>query len=226
MKILVIEDDANLSSDIKEGLTAEGFEVEVVYDGLLAEKLILKNTYGCILLDLNIPGQSGYQVCKFIRSQGISTPVIMLTAFGELDDKLQGFEFGADDYITKPFFFKELLARVKVFIKRAENYKEEKSLINIDTLVIDIKKKEVYRAGNPIPLTAREFEILQMLAEANGNVVAKKDILARVWGHAFDANTNTIEVFINFLRNKIDKGHPVKLINTRIGFGYYLTVNP
>lgn len=225
MKILLIEDDVNLSADIKAGFTAEGFAVEVVYDGLLAERMIRKEKFDCIILDLNLPGQNGYEVCKFIRSQGIATPVIMLTAFGELEDKLQGFDHGADDYITKPFFFKELLARVKVFMKRAENYSVEKTNITLDTLTIDVKKKQVFRAGKEITLTAREFEILHILAEANGNVVAKKDLLARVWGHAFDANTNTIEVFINFLRNKIDKDHPVKLIHTRIGFGYYLKVN-
>ncbi len=225
MKILLVEDDTHLSSDIKAGLNAEGFTVEVVYDGFLAEKIIRKETFACIILDLNIPGQNGYEVCKFIRAEGIATPVIMLTAFGELDDKLQGFESGADDYLTKPFYFKELLARVKVFIKRAENYKVEDIVYAIDTLTIDLKKKEVSREGKLLKLTAREFEILQMLAEAKGNIVSKKDLLAKAWGNAFDANTNTIEVFINFLRNKIDKGYPVKLIRTRIGFGYYLSAN-
>lgn len=226
MKILLIEDDAHLSSDIKAGLSAEGFEVDALFDGLLAEKAIKKSSYECIVLDLNLPGQNGYEVCKFIRAQGIKTPVIMLTAFGELDDKLQGFEYGADDYITKPFFFKELLARIKALIKRAENLPSANALLSIDTLSIDTVKKKVHRSGNEIPLTAREFEILLMLAAANGNVVSKKDILAKVWGSAFDANTNTIEVFVNFLRNKIDKEYPVKLIHTRIGFGYYLSATP
>lgn len=225
MNILVVEDDIHLSSDIKAGLNAEGFSVVVVYDGFLAEKIIRKETFACIILDLNIPGQNGYEVCKFIRREGIATPVIMLTAFGELDDKLQGFDSGADDYLTKPFYFKELLARVKVFIKRAENYKTEDTIYSVDTLTIDLRKKEVVREGKILKLTAREFEILQMLAEARGNVVSKKDLLAKAWGNAFDVNSNTIEVFINFLRNKVDKGFPTKLIRTRIGFGYYLSAN-
>jgi DNA-binding response OmpR family regulator len=157
-----------------------------------------------------------------IRAKQITTPIIMLTAFGEIEDKLLGFESGADDYITKPFFFEELLARMKVIIKRSQNISANSTLLTIEDLSIDLKKREVSRSGTPVKLTAREFEILVLLAEADGQTVSKKDILNKVWGSSFGTNTNTIEVFINLLRNKIDKNHSTKLIKTRIGFGYYL----
>ena len=223
MKILLIEDDASLSNDLKHQLVQEGFEVETAFDGLIAEKLIQRSKYDCILLDVNLPGKNGYELAKAIRSYGIATPIIMLTAFGEIDDKLQGFSEGADDYLTKPFFFKELLARIKVFLKRSEHFSLDSPLLVVADLVIDLAKKQVRRADVPIKLTAREFDLLKLLAEAKGNPVAKKELLAKVWGTTFETNTNTLEVFINLLRNKIDKPFEPKLIKTRIGFGYYLS---
>jgi DNA-binding response OmpR family regulator len=222
MKILLVEDDINLSEDIRHQLVREKFEVDNAFDGIIAEKLIERNTYDCILLDVNIPGKNGYDLVKLIRERNIPSPVIMITAFGEIDDKLQGFDSGADDYITKPFFFKELLARIKVFLKRSEHYSKDSDEIVVGDLEIELKKREVKRNGQLIRLTAREFELLVMLAEAHGNPVSKKEILSKVWGSTFGANTNTIEVFINLLRNKIDKNFEPKLIKTRIGFGYYL----
>ncbi len=223
-KLLLIEDDVNLSNDLKKQFQLESFEVDTVYDGILANKLIQKNTYDCILLDINIPGINGYEVVKSIREKEINTPVIITTAFGELDDKLLGFSYGADDYITKPFFFKELLARVKVFLKRSQHYADKKIIIVAD-LILDLEKKQVKRANSLIKLTAREFELLRLLAEARGNPVSKKELLNKVWSSNFDVTSNTIEVFINLLRNKIDKNFPTKLIKTRIGFGYYLAID-
>ena len=222
MKILLVEDDVQLSDDLKHQLLAEGYEVDTSYDGLIAEKMVLRNNYDCILLDVNIPGISGYDLAKRIREQQIGTPVIMLTAFGEIEDKLQGFDNGADDYITKPFYFKELLARIKVFIKRSEQFVKENDLLVIEDLVIEPIKRQVMRNNIPIKLTVREYELLILLAEAKGVPVSKKELLSKVWGTTFEANTNTIEVFINLLRNKIDKNFGEKLIKTRTGFGYYL----
>jgi DNA-binding response OmpR family regulator len=220
--ILLVEDDLNLSADIKAQLQDSGLNVETVYDGLLAEKMIGRNKYDCIILDVNIPGKTGYDVCRSIRQQNIKTPVIILTAFGEIDDKLEGFNCGADDYLTKPFYFKELLARTKVFLRRAETVDEIKNIV-ISDLHIDLSKKIVSRNNVQVKLTPREFEIVLLLARAKGNPVSKKDLIKNVWGTTMDVNTNTIEVFINLIRNKIDKNQEVKLLHTRPGFGYYLT---
>lgn len=225
MKILLVEDDVNLSNDIKRQLQLRHIDADAVYDGLIAERMIQRTRYDCILADVNIPGKNGFDLVKSIRFRQIFTPVIMLTAFGEIDDKLEGFKSGADDYLTKPFIFEELLARINVIIKRSTHLAGSKKLLIIEDLIIDMKKREVTRRGQPIKLTAREYQILIMLAEAEGEPISKKDILNKVWGSSFGTNTNTIEVFINLLRNKIDKNFEPKLIKTRIGFGYALGTN-
>ncbi len=225
MKILIVEDDVNLSRDLQWQFSAKDIESDVAYDGIIAEKMLQRNKYDCVLADVNVPGKNGFELVKDLRQKQNATPVIMLTAFGEIEDKLQGFENGADDYVTKPFFFDELHARMKVIIKRMQQLSGEREVITIDDLVIDMKKREVFRANAPVKLTAREFEILAMLGEADGQTLSKKEILNRVWGNSFGTNTNTIEVFINLLRNKIDKNFENKLIKTRIGFGYYLGKN-
>jgi DNA-binding response OmpR family regulator len=225
MKILLVEDDKNLSDDLKQQLLLEKFEVDIAFDGLLAERLILRNTYDCILLDVNLPGKNGYEVAKEVRRKNVSTPIIMITAYGEIEDKLSGFEGGADDYITKPFYFKELLARIKVFLKRSQYYAAETNNIAIADLVIDPRKKQVSRAGKPIKLTPREYQIINILVEAGGDPINKKELIRKVWGTTFEANSNTIEVFINMLRSKIDKDFEPKLIKTRIGYGYYMGVD-
>lgn len=220
----MVEDDIHIAADVRSRLTDEGFAVEVVYDGLLAEKIICRKTYDCIVLDVNIPGKNGYDVCSSVRRQNVVTPILMLTAFGEVEDKLQGFDSGADDYLTKPFYFKELLARIRALLKRGGQHSESHQQIVVDDLFIDISAKRVTRAGTPLKLTAREFEILVLLASAKGNIVSKKDLIQKIWGTSVEVNTNTIEVFINSIRNKVDKQYPVKLLHTRPGFGYYLTV--
>ncbi|MBN8651103.1 MAG: response regulator transcription factor [Cytophagales bacterium] len=223
-QILIAEDDTNIASDLKQQFQNEGFEAEVVFDGVLAEKIILRKTFDCIILDINMPGKNGLEVCKAVRTQKITAPILMLTAFGEVEDKLTGFENGADDYLTKPFFFKELLARVKALLKRGARQNEPAQVLTISDLMIDLSTKTAARGGVAIKLTAREFEILTALAEAKGGVVSKKTLIKKIWGTLVEVNTNTIEVFINSLRNKIDKQHEVKLIHTRPGFGYVLGV--
>jgi len=223
-RALLIEDDINLSKDLKAQLANENFEVEAAYDGLIAERMIQQGKYDIILVDVNIPGKNGYELVSSIRNRQVSTPVIILTAFGEMDDKLFGFDCGADDYLTKPFYFKELLARIRAVLKRSDHYSDSE-LIVIEDMVIDTRKREVKRKNKIIRLTSREYEILVMLAEANGQPVSKKDLLNRVWGTSYSINTNTIEVFINLIRSKIDKDFTPKLIKTRIGFGYYIGTN-
>ncbi len=225
-KILIVEDDLFLAENLQKLLTSEGYSVENIYDGLLAEKLALRKHYDCMIIDINLPGKNGYEICKNLRNHQINTPILMLTAFGEIEDKLEGFESGADDYLTKPFFIKELLARLKALLKRNLNRKEDytESII-IEDLHIDLAKKTAQRGKEFIKLTAREFQILTILAEARGNPVSKKELIQKVWGTNTEVNTNTIEVFINSLRNKIDKHFATKLIHTKLGFGYYVGKN-
>lgn len=222
MNILLVEDDANLLNDIRQQFEKQGFKVEAVFDGLLAERMVDRHTFDCLILDVNIPGKNGFELCKEFRTKGIKTPILLLTAFADIDDKLEGFNAGADDYLTKPFFFQELLARVKSLVKRGEIKGEETNLLVAD-LVIDPNQKLVSRAGESKKLTPREFEILLLMARAKGKPVSKKELIKEVWGTAVEVNTNTIEVFINLLRSKIDKGFDQKLIHTRLGFGYYLS---
>lgn len=224
--LLLVEDDVRIADDLKLRLNDEGFDVSVVYDGLLAEKLIMRSPFHCVLLDVNLPGKNGFDICKAVREQGNRVPILMLTAFGEMDDKLQGFDCGADDYMTKPFYFKEVLARVRSLIKRGPATGDSEQVFHCEDLTIDTRSKKASRGGNAVRLTQREFEILSELAAAKGEIVSKKDLIRKIWGTSVEVNTNTIEVFINSIRNKIDKGNSIKLIHTRSGFGYFLSSQP
>lgn len=218
-----MEDDPALHANIKEALTAEGLHTESVFDGTLAEKLLSKNTYRCVILDINLPGKNGYEVCRALRSRGADTPVIMLTAFGDLDDKVSGFDAGADDYLTKPFYMRELLLRVRALVKRAENPEARgaEQPITADDITVYPEKAKVMRQGKEVALTPREYQILLKLLKNKGELVSKRELIKEIWGSAFDANTNTVEVYINFLRNKIDKPFGRSSIKTKVGFGYY-----
>lgn len=198
-------------------------QIETVFDGLLADKLLRKNSYDCIILDINLPGKSGFDICRTFRTFNRDTPVLMLTAFDELDDKVQGFDSGADDYLTKPFYMRELLIRVNSLIRRNHQTttRAEPSTLMSGDLVINLVAKKVVRQGKEIEVTPREFAILSMLLQHKGELVSKADMIREIWGSAFDTNTNTIEVYINFLRNKIDKPFGKSNIKTKIGFGYY-----
>lgn len=224
MKILIIEDDPTLNRNIKEALTAEDYVAENVYDGLLAERMLQKNAYDCVIMDVNLPGKNGYDLLQSFREYNEQTPVIMLTAFGELEDKVKGFDVGADDYLTKPFYMRELLLRIQSLLKRNNFSGEKKNVIAADDILINLGKKKVERQGQEIILTPREFQILVKLCETPGELVSKNDLIQEIWGSALDVNTNTIEVYINFLRNKLDKPFGKNSIKTKVGFGYYLEV--
>nr|WP_294859671.1 response regulator transcription factor [uncultured Fluviicola sp.] len=223
--ILLIEDDAILSRNINDALMEEQLQVESVYDGNIAEKLLKKKKFDCVILDVNLPGKNGYEICKNFRSYNTQTPVIMLTAFDELEDKVQGYDCGADDYLTKPFYMRELLLRIQSLIKRSEtgNSKDspENAVLLADDVVINQATKKVTRKGQEISLTPREFQILVKLVSSKGELVSKQDLVKEIWGNIVDANTNTIEVYINFLRGKIDKPFGKQSIKTKIGYGYY-----
>ncbi len=221
LRILLAEDEPKLGQIIQEELTRQGYQTDVAYDGLIAEKLFLQHNYALVLLDVNLPYKNGLALCKEFREAKKSIPIIMLTALGEIHDKMDAFNLGADDYIVKPFHFNELFARIKVFLKRSEPG-EQSDKINIADLEIDLLNKNVVRNEVSINLTAKEFALLALLAKSNGKVIPKTEILEKVWGLSFDTGTNTIEVYISFLRNKIDKPFQTKLIHTKPGFGYFV----
>lgn len=224
MRILLVEDDPTLNKNISEVLQAEGFSVEVVYDGILAERLLKNNTFDVVVLDVNLPGKNGFEVCKSFRLWNTETAVLLLTAFDDIEDKVQGYDAGADDYLTKPFLMRELILRLNALAKRKSSLSKEnpETKIFFDDIVIDLQSKTVFRDSVAIELTLREYQILVKLIEANGDFVSKTDLIETIWGKSFDANTNTIEVYINFLRKKIDKPFDRNTIKTKVGFGYYL----
>jgi DNA-binding response OmpR family regulator len=222
MHILLIEDDQTLNSNITEALKAEGLQTTSVFDGSMAERLLKKNTYDCVIMDINLPGKNGFDLCREFRVYNTSTPVIMLTAFSELDDKVEGFTCGANDYLTKPFFMRELLLRVQSLLRRSMNAAHTAAVIVADDIYIDTKSKTVKRQEQSLVLTPREYQILLKLCENRGEVVSKNELIAEIWGKSFDANTNTIEVYINLLRNKVDKPFGKNSIKTKVGYGYFI----
>lgn len=220
-RILLIEDELKLGKVILEELKGQGYQVDLAADGLIAETFFRHNNYALVLMDINIPQKSGFELCKDFRAIKKSIPIIMLSALGEINDKMEAFKLGADDYIVKPFHFDELFARLKVFLKRAD-LKNEDIKIVVDDLEIDFRNKTAVRAGVTVNLTAKEFTLLVLLARNRGKVISKQEILEKVWDLSFDTGTNTIEVYISFLRNKLDKPFETKLIHTKPGFGYYI----
>ena len=220
-RILLIEDEPKLGKVILEELRGQGYQVDLAADGLIAETFFRQNNYALVLMDINIPHKSGFELCKDFRAHKKSIPIIMLSAMGEINDKMEAFKLGADDYIVKPFHFDELFARLKVFLKRAD-LKDEDVKIVVDDLEIDFRNKTAVRSGVTVNLTAKEFTLLVLLARNRGKVISKQEILEKVWDLSFDTGTNTIEVYISFLRNKLDKPFETKLIHTKPGFGYYI----
>jgi two-component system copper resistance phosphate regulon response regulator CusR len=221
-KVLLAEDEPKLSEAIKEELLRLGFKTDVAFDGLQAEELFNKKNYSLVLLDVNLPYKNGLSLCKIFRNTNPEIPIIIITALGEIQDKVDAFKLGADDYLVKPFHLEELRARMKVALKRTKNKDPQKELLVIEDVSIDYKTKTVTREGKLIALTAKEFSLFSLLAKNRGKVVSKQEILEKVWDLSFDTGTNTIEVYISFLRNKIDKPFTEKLINTKPGFGYFI----
>lgn len=223
-KILIVEDDSRIAQNISKGLREKGFETEVAYDELIGSKLATANHFDLIILDINLPSMNGYEVCKIIRQRDPNVPILMLTALGEADDKIEGFNVGADDYIVKPFDFRELLARVNVFLKRSQSDADNNNnnVLRVADLEINTDAKTVIRAGHTIDLTPKELALLEYLVRNKGRIVSKIDIAEKVWDINFDSGTNVVEVYINFLRKKIDRDYEPKLIHTKSGMGYVL----
>ena len=222
MNILLIEDEPKVASFIKQGLEEKKYEVEVAYDGLIGKKLALKKAYDLIIMDINIPYINGVELCKELRKSNTSVPVLMLTALGTMDDKLSGFDAGADDYLVKPFEFNELLARIKALTKRSTGITQTSNNIKIADLELNLDKKNVKRGEKVIELTAKEYALLEYLMLNKGKVVSRAEIASKVWDINFDTGTNVVDVYVNFLRKKIDKDFTPKLLHTHIGMGYIL----
>jgi len=223
--ILIIEDEFKVAQFIKRGLEENDFDAEIAYDGFTGERMILSKEYDLIILDINLPMKNGFELCKVIRNTNAKVPVLMLTALSSTDDKLMGFDIGADDYMVKPFEFKELLARIKALLKRSKFSDSYKNVLKVADLVLDNNAKTVKRGSTIIELTAKEFSLLDYLMRNKGRVVSRVEIAEKIWDITFDTGTNIIDVYVNFLRKKIDKNFSPKLIHTVIGMGYVLKEN-
>lgn len=222
MKALLLEDDPILSKEVISFLKSMKIDCDAVFDGEVFFRQQKSETYDIYLLDINVPKLNGLDVCKQIRETDKSTPILMLTAYRDIQDKMDAFTIGADDYLVKPFHFDELYIRILALLRRSTIPQEKKDIIVIKDLEIDTQELKVKRSGVAVELTPKEYQLLLILAKANGRVLSKQAISEQIWDVHFDSNLNTIEVYINFLRKKIDKEHEEKLILTRPGYGYYI----
>jgi two-component system copper resistance phosphate regulon response regulator CusR len=224
MRILLVEDDPKISSFVKIGLESNDCLVDIAYDSTIGEKLALSRKYDVIILDVVIPGISGFDLCKKIRNNKNMTPIIMLTSLDSVEDKLTGFDSGADDYLIKPFSFQELFARIKALVRRNKDIPAIPVLKVLD-LELDSVAKKVKRNDKEIVLTATEYKILELLMINSNKVFDRIQIAEDIWGYSFNSGTNVIDVHINSLRKKIDKDFSQKLLHTKKGFGYFLSGN-
>jgi two-component system, OmpR family, copper resistance phosphate regulon response regulator CusR len=225
-KILLVEDEQKIADTLKLGLTENGYEVNVAYDGVTGWQLFETENPDLVVLDLNLPGINGFDLCKKIRERNASVPVIMLTALSSLNDKIEGYDAGADDYVIKPFEFRELQMKIRVLLRRHGHQSASSSnILKAGDLEMNLDSKQVKRASQSINLTAKEFQLLEYLLRNKNRVVSRGDIAINVWDIDFDTNTNVIDVYINYIRNKVDKPFDKKLIQTQVGMGYILKEN-
>ena len=223
MKILIIEDEPRVASFIKAGLEEEGYDTAVAYDGPSGEKAALEESADLVILDLILPGRNGIDVCRAVKGKKPGLPVLMLTALSTTVDKVKGFDAGADDYLVKPFDFPELLARIRVLLKRYNTASRQPDSLRVADLELDLLRKVAIRGGRVIELTAKEFALLEYFMRNSGRVLSRIDISEKVWDITYDTGTNIVEVYVNILRKKIDRDFEPKLIHTRIGLGYIFT---
>ncbi|WP_182511547.1 response regulator transcription factor [Rufibacter quisquiliarum] len=222
MKILIVEDEAKLASMLQRGLKEEGYQVSVAMTGSSGLEMAKSFNFDLIILDIMLPGLSGLEVCKQLRGQAVCTPILMLTALDSPENIVSGLDGGADDYLVKPFNFAELSARIRTLTRRRQNGALASHLLTIADLQIDTQSKTVTRSGNPITLTATEFRLLEFLVQRPNRVHSRMEILEQVWNIDFNLGTNVVDVYINYLRKKLDKHYQPKLIHTIIGMGYVL----
>jgi DNA-binding response OmpR family regulator len=219
MRILVVEDELKVARFLKKGLEAEGYEVETAADGKSGEKLARTEAYDLILLDVLIPKKGGFEVLRDLRKDEIRTPILMLTARSTTDDIVGGLDQGADDYLTKPFAFTELLARIRSLMRRGI----VKTKLNYSDLTLDTIAHKANRSGKQIELTAREYALIEYFMSNRGKLISRQELAKEIWGYNFDPGTNVVDVYVNHLRNKIDTDFAVKLLQTERGKGYYLS---
>jgi DNA-binding response OmpR family regulator len=228
MTILVIEDEERVANLIKKGLEELGFITTIAPDGLTGRKAALTNAYDLIITDIMLPGLNGVELCKYIRQELPDTPIIMLTALGTTDDKVEGFDAGANDYLVKPFDFRELYVRIRELLKRSSLARgtNPATILQAADLEMNLATRIVQRNNKEINLTRKEFRLLEYMMNNQGRVLSRAEIAQNVWETDFDTGTNFIDVYINYLRKKIDKEHPVKLIHTRPGIGFIFKEHP
>lgn len=220
MRILVVEDEKKVASFIKKGLEEQSYVVDTAFDGLEGERLSAQNAYDAVILDVLLPKQDGITTCQKLRLKGIDTPVLMLTALGDTDDKVRGLDSGADDYLTKPFHFEELLARVRALLRRKSQ--DKASVLQTAKLTLDPVTRKVEREGKQIRLTSREFALLEYFMRNKGQILSRANLAQHVWNVSFDMESNVIDVYVKLLRQKIDKGFDRPMIHTMVGAGYVL----
>ncbi|WP_020405596.1 heavy metal response regulator transcription factor [Hahella ganghwensis] len=221
MKLLVIEDEEKTGHYLRKGLVESGFTVDLVHCGIDGRHFATTEFYDLVIMDVMLPDLDGWQVLKFMREGGNLTPVLFLTARDSIEDRVQGLDLGADDYLVKPFAFSELLARIRSLLRRGTGVNFHES-ITVEDLVIDINRRTVIRGDHPIKLTAREFTLLELLARRQGEVIPRSIITSQVWDMNFDGDANVVDVAIRRLRAKVDEGYPTRLIHTIRGMGYKL----
>lgn len=225
MELLLVEDNKRISEFLVRGLEESGFSVVLAGNGVTARNLIGQQSWDLILLDIMLPDIDGIELLQYTRYKKIHTPILVISALGELDDKVKALDYGADDYLAKPFHFKELIARINALTRRTKyNFETEDKVLRCDDLVLYIEKHQVERRGREIKLTLQEFKLLQLLMENTNKVLTRSQILQNVWGLDYDTNTNVVDVYISYLRNKIDAEGSCKLIETVKGRGYLIRV--
>lgn len=226
MRILVVEDEPKVAQFIKQGLEESGHEVLSAYDGPTGRQLALQEPVDMVVMDVVMPGMNGVETCKAIRQAGGRMPILLLTALGTIDDKVNGLDAGADDYLVKPFEFKELLARIRSLTRRSSAVHAQAESLEYGGLQLDLARKEAIREGRRIALTAKEFALLEYLMRNAERVMSRAQISERVWDIDFDTGTNVVEAYVKLLRKKVDRDFETKLIHTRVGLGYILTTQP
>ncbi len=224
LKILLIEDEVKTLNLIKEGLEENKAEVDIAYDGKMGLTLAERNEYSLIISDIILPEINGLSLCKTLRDNGNNTPILLLTALGTTQDIITGLDAGADDYLSKPFEFSELRARIRALTRRSNVIVQKSNVLRIADLELNVDTKAVRRGDKEITLTAKEFSLLEFFMHNIGRVISKVELAEKIWDITFDTGTNVIEVYVNFLRKKIDKDFDVKLIHTQIGMGYVMKV--
>jgi two-component system copper resistance phosphate regulon response regulator CusR len=223
IKILLVEDERKIADTLSKGLRELDYHVETAYDGSIGLRLFENRSFNLVITDINLPGINGYVLCKTIRKSNQNIPILMLTSLNATDDKIEGFDSGADDYLVKPFEFRELIVRVRALVKRGVTQQVPTgNILKVANLELNVDSKEVTREGVQINLSAKEFQLLEYLMRNRNRVLSRADITEKIWDLNFDTRTNIVDVYINFLRKKIDRDFEPKLIHTQAGMGYMM----